>query len=102
MDEKEQVKRPRSASSRELTKWFAGRRNNVERWVEETCRGAIAKARGVVAEEIRGLSRRVDRVHELLDQVEQMVDAQETDAAGDAAELVADGADAGGMDNGQS
>ena len=83
MEENNETKRRRSGSSRELAKWFSGRRNNVERWVDETCRGAIARARGVVAEEIRGLSRRVERVHELLDQFEQMVDAQPSDADGD-------------------
>ena len=94
MEEKNESKEPGRGSSRDLTSWFAGRRDNVERWVDETCRGAIARARGVVAEEIRGLSRRVERVHELLDQVEQMVDAEDKktpDLAGD-----------GGMSDGES
>lgn len=61
---------------RDLAGWIAGRRGEVERWVEEACQRAVARTRGVVAEEIRALSRRVERMHELLDHLERIVETQ--------------------------
>ena len=60
--------------------WLAGRRNDVERIVGETCHRAIASVRGMLAEEIRSLSRRVERMHSLLDQLEHLVEAGEDEA----------------------
>lgn len=71
-------KQQEGVAPRDLTAWFVGRKSNVERWVDETCNRAIHKARSVVGEEIRGLSRRVEQMHELLDQLEQIVEAQES------------------------
>jgi hypothetical protein len=68
--------RPRDETPRDLTTWIAGRRSEVERWVEVTCQRAIIKVRSMLAEEIRGLSKRVDHMHELLDQLEQLVESQ--------------------------
>lgn len=70
--------RPRDdVSTRDFTTWIAGRRGEIERWVELTCQRAIIKVRGMLADEIRGLSKRVDHMHELLDQLEQLVESQQ-------------------------
>ncbi len=61
------------AESQDLVGWFAGRRSEVERWVEETSDVAVAKVRGVLANEIHALSKRVEQMHSLLDQLEQIV-----------------------------
>lgn len=68
---------PESKGSGDIATWLAGRRSEVERWVDETCQHAISKTRGVLADEIRGLSKRVEMMHELLDQLEHYVDASE-------------------------
>lgn len=71
----EDEKQPKEARGRDLASWLSGRKTEVERWVEESCQRAVAGARAVAAEEIRGLSRRVERMHGLLDQLERLVDA---------------------------
>ncbi len=58
------------ASVRDLGAWIVGRRS----WVEEACQGAVTRFRTVLVDEIRTLSRRVERLHDMLDQLEQMVD----------------------------
>jgi hypothetical protein len=59
----------------DLTVWLAGRRNEVERWIEDACQRAVVAGRGALGEEIRTLSRRVERMHALLDQLEHIVDS---------------------------
>ena len=54
---------------------------DIASWFAETCQRAISKTRGVLADEIRGLSKRVEKMHELLDQLEHYVDdSEESDA----------------------
>lgn len=74
---------PEGKSSGDIATWFAGRRSEVEKWVDETCQSAISKTRGVLADEIRGLSKRVEMMHELLDQLEHYVEASEESDAED-------------------
>lgn len=71
-DEKEE-----DGSSRDIAGWLSGRRSDFERWVEETCQKAVIRTRGVLAEEIRGLSKRVEQMHDLLDQLERYVESQQ-------------------------
>jgi hypothetical protein len=68
-DESKDQRRPPS-----LTTWFIGRRSDVERWIEDAVQRSFNSGRAVLADEIRGLSRRVERMHMLLDQLEKMVD----------------------------
>lgn len=70
----------------DVAAWLWARRADAERRLEELCQRAVGSMRGVVAEEIRGLSRRVEKMHKALDQLEQLVEMQadeETDEEGD-------------------
>lgn len=62
-------------NSSEIAKRLADWRAEAERWVEDTCQRAVTRLKSVVVDEIRHLSRRVERMHELLDQLEQMVES---------------------------
>lgn len=68
-DEPKGQKRPPS-----LTTWFIGRRSEVERWIEDAVQRSFNSGRAALADEIRALSRRVERMHAALDQLEKMVD----------------------------
>lgn len=57
--------------------WLGERRADAERKLDEVCQHAIGRLRSVVAEEIRGLSKRVEQMHQVLDQLEQMVERQD-------------------------
>lgn len=61
---------------RDVVSRLGERRAEAERWLEEICVRAISRLRVVAAEEIRGLSRRVERMHQALDQLEQRIERQ--------------------------
>jgi hypothetical protein len=65
----------------EIAKRLADWRAEAERWVEDTCHRAVSRLKSVLVEEIRHLSRRVERMHELLDQLEHMVEKPRDDTA---------------------
>ena len=56
--------------------WLGERRAEAERKLDEVCQRAIGGFRTVIADEIRGLSRRIEQMHQILDQLKQMVELQ--------------------------
>ncbi len=60
----------------DVAAWLWERRADAERRLEDLCQRAVGRLRGVVADEIRGLSRRVEKMHKALDQLEQLVESQ--------------------------
>lgn len=67
---------PSDLPPRDVATWLDERRADAERRLEEICQKAIARLRAVAAEEIRVLSRRVEKMHQALDQLEQRIEKQ--------------------------